>query len=149
VIILRSTCRRQRLANRAAILRSGNFKETGRLGVSCPSSSAQPAGICSRRCRSCELVGLEEATRATVQPMMSVFNNLVLYDQHIAQSSLETVVPDLATSWPWSEDGKELSFPLRQGVKWHDGKSFTAAEVKCTWDLLMGTGSDKLRINPR
>ena len=41
---------------------------------------------------------LEEATRATVQPMMGVFNNLVLYDQHIAQSSLATVVPDLATS---------------------------------------------------
>ena len=92
---------------------------------------------------------LEEATRATVQPMMGVFNNLVLYDQQIAQSSLETVRPDLATSWSWSEDGKELTFPLRQGVKWHDGKPFTAADVKCTWDLLMGTGSDKLRINPR
>jgi len=69
---------------------------------------------------------LEEATRATVQPMMGVFNNLVLYDQHIAKSSLETVVPELATSWSWSEDGKELSFPLRQGVKWHDGRPFTA-----------------------
>src|SRR6516162_1239263 len=92
---------------------------------------------------------LEEATRATVQPMMGVFNNLVLYDQQIAQSSLETVRPDLATSWSWSEDGKELTFPLRQGVKWHDGRPFTAADVKCTWDLLMGTGSDKLRINPR
>jgi peptide/nickel transport system substrate-binding protein len=92
---------------------------------------------------------LEEATRATVQPMMGVFNNLVLYDQHIAQSSLETVKPDLATSWSWTEDGKELTFPLRQGVKWHDGKPFTAADVKCTWDQLMGTGSDKLRINPR
>ncbi len=92
---------------------------------------------------------LEEATRATVQPMMGVFNNLVLYDQQIAQSSLETVRPDLATSWSWSEDGKELTFPLRQGVKWHDGKPFTAADVKCTFDLVMGTGSDKLRVNPR
>src|SRR6516225_125222 len=92
---------------------------------------------------------LEEATRATVQPMMGVFNNLVLYDQHIAQSSHDTIVSDLATSWSWSEDGKELTFPLRQGVKWHDGKPFTAADVKCTWDLLMGTGNDKLRINPR
>src|SRR5271169_5253375 len=92
---------------------------------------------------------LEEATRATVQPMMGVFNNLVLYDQHIAQSSLETVAPDLATSWSWSEDGTELTFPLRQGVKWHDGKPFTSNDVKCTWDLLMGTGSDKLRLNPR
>jgi peptide/nickel transport system substrate-binding protein len=92
---------------------------------------------------------LEEATRATVQPMMGVFNNLVLYDQHVAQSSLDTVVPDLARSWNWSEDGKTLTFPLRHGVKWHDGKPFTAADVKCTWDLLMGLGADKLRVNPR
>ena len=52
-------------------------------------------------------------------------------------------------SWSWSEDGTELTFALRQGVKWHDGKPFTARDVKCTWDLLMDTGSDKLRINPR
>ena len=56
---------------------------------------------------------LEESTGATLQPMMGVFNNLVMYDQHIAQSSLETIVPDLATSWSWSEDGTELTFPLR------------------------------------
>ena len=31
---------------------------------------------------------LEESTRATVQPMMGVFNNLVMYDQHVAQNSL-------------------------------------------------------------
>ena len=92
---------------------------------------------------------LEESTRATEQPMMGVFNNLVLYDQHVAHNSLQSVVPDLATKWEWSEDGKELTFLLRQGVKWHDGKPFTAADVKCTWDLLMGTGGDKLRINPR
>jgi ABC-type transport system substrate-binding protein len=38
---------------------------------------------------------------------------------------------------------------LRQGVKWHDGKPFTAADVKCTWDLLLGKANDKLRVNPR
>ena len=48
----------------------------------------------------------------------------------------------------WSEDGKELTFTLRQGVKWHDGKPFTAADVKCTWDLLMGTGQDKAARQP-
>ncbi len=58
-------------------------------------------------------------------------------------------MPDLATSWSWSEDGTELTFTLRQGVKWHDGKPFTAKDVKCTWDLLMGKGADKLRVNPR
>jgi peptide/nickel transport system substrate-binding protein len=91
----------------------------------------------------------EEATGAALRPMMGVFNNLVMYDQHVAQNSPDSIIPDLATSWVWSEDGKELTFPLRQGVKWHDGKPFTAADVKCTWDLLLGVGSEKLRVNPR
>jgi peptide/nickel transport system substrate-binding protein len=92
---------------------------------------------------------LEESTRAAEQPMMHVFNNLVMYKQDVAQASLQSIVPDLATSWSWNEEGTELTFPLRQGVKWHDGKPFTAADVKCTWDLLSGKGSEKLRINPR
>ena len=92
---------------------------------------------------------LEESTNAAERPMMGVFNNLVLYDQHVAQNSLASIVPDLATSWSWSEDGAELTFELRRGVKWHDGQPFTAADVKCTWDLLTDKGADKLRINPR
>jgi peptide/nickel transport system substrate-binding protein len=58
-------------------------------------------------------------------------------------------VPDLATEWAWNEDGTALTFPLRHGVKWHDGKPFTANDVKCTWDLLTGKAVDKLRLNPR
>jgi peptide/nickel transport system substrate-binding protein len=91
----------------------------------------------------------EEATGAALRPMMGVFNNLVMYDQHVAQNRPDTIVPDLATEWAWSEDGKELTFKLRQGVKWHDGKPFTSADVKCTWDLLLGTAAEKLRVNPR
>ena len=92
---------------------------------------------------------LEESTIAAERPMMGVFNNLVMYDQHVAQNSLRSIVPDLATAWAWNEEGTELTLPLRQGVKWHDGKPFTAADVKCTFDLLQGKASDKLRINPR
>src|SRR5467141_4945444 len=79
---------------------------------------------------------LEEGTNSTEIPMMGVFNNLVMYDQHLAQNSLASIVPDLATDWSTSEDGTQLTFHLRKGVKWHDGKPFTAADVKCTWDLL-------------
>jgi len=92
---------------------------------------------------------LEEATYSTVVPIMGVMNNLVMYDQHVAQNSLASIVPDLATSWSTSEDGTELTFKLRPGVKWHDGKPFTAKDVQCTWDLLQGKAPDKLRLNPR
>jgi peptide/nickel transport system substrate-binding protein len=81
--------------------------------------------------------------------VLSVFNNLVLFDQHKERNTIDTIVPDLAESWTWSEDGKELTIKLRHGVKWHDGKPFTTADVKCTWDLLQGNTQEKLRLNPR
>src|ERR1700686_2244364 len=37
----------------------------------------------------------EEATFAALGPMMGVFNNLVMYDQHVPLYSLESIVPDL------------------------------------------------------
>ena len=91
----------------------------------------------------------EEGTNSVSIPMMAVFNNLVVYDQHVAQNSLNTIVPDLAESWSWSEDGTRLTFKLREGVKWHDGAPFTSADVKCTWDLLTGRAAERLRLNPR
>ena len=80
----------------------------------------------------------EEATIAGQGPAMGVFNNLVMYDQHKPQTSIDTIVPDLASEWAWDEDKTGLTFKLRQGVKWHDGKPFTAKDVKCTFDLLQG-----------
>ena len=91
----------------------------------------------------------EEATAAVNRPMMGVFNNLVMFRQDVPQTSIQSIVPDLATSWSWNEEGTELTLPLRNGVKWHDGKPFTAQDVKCTWDMLSGKTGDKLRLNPR
>src|SRR5258708_1470013 len=91
----------------------------------------------------------EEGTVGVMMPMMGAFNNLVLFDQHVPQNSLESIVPELATSWSWSEDGTELTFKLREGVKWHDGKPFTAEDVKCTFDLLTNQGKEKFRLNYR
>jgi len=91
----------------------------------------------------------EEASPSTVVPFMPVFNNLVIYRQDVAQNSMDTIVPDLATAWSWNEDGTTLTFTLREGVKWHDGKPFTAKDVKCTIDLLQGKAKDALRKNPR
>jgi peptide/nickel transport system substrate-binding protein len=91
----------------------------------------------------------EESTISTLAPMMGVFNNLVMFDQHVKQNSPPSIVPDLASAWSWNEEGTALTFTLRQGVKWHDGKPFSARDIQCTWDLLTGKASEKLRVNPR
>ncbi|WP_323035926.1 ABC transporter substrate-binding protein [Pararhodobacter sp.] len=41
--------------------------------------------------------------------------------------------PSLATSWEMSEDGKRVTFNLREGVKWHDGADFTSHDVAFTF----------------
>jgi ABC-type transport system substrate-binding protein len=91
----------------------------------------------------------EEVDAVPARATMGLFNNLVMFDQQAKQNSMQSTVPDLATGWSWSEDGTQLTFPLREGVKWHDGKPFTAKDVKCTWDLLTGKSSERLRLNPR
>ena len=41
-----------------------------------------------------------------------------------------TPKPVLAETWKVSPDGKSILFNLRKGVKWHDGKDFTSADVQ-------------------
>ena len=89
----------------------------------------------------------EEATVSVAVPFMGLYNNLVLFDQNVPRNSFDSIVPDLATKWQWSEDGKQLVFTVRQGVKWHDGMPFTAKDVQCTFEMLLS--GDKIRRNPR
>jgi peptide/nickel transport system substrate-binding protein len=92
---------------------------------------------------------LEEATISAVAPFSAVYNNLIRFNQHEKQNRPEFIEPELAESWKWNDDYTRLTFKLRNGVKWHDGKPFSAADVKCTWDLVIGKSKDKLRLNPR
>ncbi|MBM3648258.1 MAG: ABC transporter substrate-binding protein [Alphaproteobacteria bacterium] len=95
----------------------------------------------------------EEATISTVIPFMPVFNNLVMFDPKEKFNSPDKIVPDLAENWSWSADKTKLTFKLRSDVKWHDGKPFSANDVKCTFDALIGQGDEKvkdlIRKNPR
>lgn len=45
-------------------------------------------------------------------------------------------LPVLATAWEVSPDGLRYTFRLRQGVKWHDGRDFSAADVAYSLKLL-------------
>jgi peptide/nickel transport system substrate-binding protein len=58
-----------------------------------------------------------------------VFNGLVKYDKEM------NTVGDLAESWDVSTNGLVITFHLRKGVKWHDGKPFTSADVLFTYQV--------------
>src|SRR5580704_16060628 len=90
----------------------------------------------------------EEATISTVAPMMGVFNNLVLFKQDEKQNRPEFIQPELAETWSWDEGNTRLTFNLRQGIKWHDGKPFTAADVKCTWPYRVDERVGQWRCQP-
>jgi peptide/nickel transport system substrate-binding protein len=58
-----------------------------------------------------------------------IYNGLVKYDKDM------NIVGDLAESWDISDDGLVITFHLRKGVKWHDGKPFTAKDVLYTYQI--------------
>src|SRR5215467_10363981 len=116
------------------------------------SSTAQKAGGTLRVYGADSPPGLniyEQATPWGQGPLMAVYNNLILFDQHDPLIRLESIKPDLATKWEWNEDGTALTFTLRQGVKWQDGEPFTAKDILCTIDLQLDKAKDRVRFNPR
>ncbi|MCA1979909.1 MAG: peptide-binding protein [Calditerrivibrio sp.] len=60
-----------------------------------------------------------------------IYNGLLKYDKNL------NLVGDLAYKWEVSQNRKEITFYLRNGVKWHDGKEFTSEDVKFTYELII------------
>jgi ABC-type transport system substrate-binding protein len=59
--------------------------------------------------------------------------------EQLADRNVDTYdwAPALATKWTVARDQLSFTFHLREGVKWHDGKEFTAEDVKFTFDAIM------------
>jgi len=66
-----------------------------------------------------------------------MFNSLVRKDQNF------DYVGELASEIQTSDDGKMITFVLRDGVKFHNGKAFTSADVKYTFDKLFESNGYK------
>ncbi|MCU1524420.1 MAG: Peptide/nickel transport system substrate-binding protein [Microbacteriaceae bacterium] len=65
-------------------------------------------------------------------------NRFMIYEPLVQVNKIksEDYKPWLATKWDWSADSKTLTFHLREGVKWSDGKPFTSADVVYTYQML-------------
>lgn len=68
-----------------------------------------------------------------------VFSGMVRINENLE------VIPDMAKSWEISEDGLVWTFHLRKGIKWHDGKPFTAEDVKFTFDSILNPRVNSVR----
>lgn len=64
-----------------------------------------------------------------------VFDGLVAADEKL------NLHRELATDWDVSPDGREWTFQLRKGVRWHDGREFTAEDVKFTYETVIDPNS--------
>ncbi len=63
--------------------------------------------------------------------------NVLLFDGVTAHNAANEVVPGLGESWEYDEPSHTYTFKLRSDVKWHDGKPFTAEDVKFTIEAIM------------
>lgn len=71
----------------------------------------------------------------------SVMVNKVIFPGLVRPDEDLRPTPDLALSWSTSDDGLSTTFKLRPGVTWHDGKPFTAEDVKFTFDQILDLSS--------
>jgi len=60
----------------------------------------------------------------------NIFNSLIKYDENLEYA------PDLAESWQISNNQKTITFKLKKGLKWQDGKPLTSSDVLFTWKLI-------------
>jgi len=69
--------------------------------------------------------GLSKATESGTSDLLSIRHvNLVRF-----ADDLRTLVPNIAKDWEWNAEYTELTFVLRKGHKWSDGRPFTAEDV--------------------
>lgn len=78
----------------------------------------------------------------TLNPLISKDEDVyyiekLVYDGLVRLDKEYLAEPALASSWTYDSNGESMTFHLKSGVSWHDGKKFTAEDVKFTIDALL------------
>ena len=75
----------------------------------------------------------QESTFANIQLVAPLYSTLLQIDPY----SYPKIVGDVATEWKIAPDGLTYIFKIRQGIRFHDGSTLTAADVKATYDKIV------------
>lgn len=76
------------------------------------------------------MIGMVAGESASLAIGAYLFNSLLKYDQNL------DLAGELAESWQVAEDKKTITFTLKPGLQWADGKPLTSADVLFTWQLI-------------
>ncbi len=103
-----------------------------------PAGGAAPAGAAAKATPGGTVTFAMNSDITDMDPMLSglfVDRHLMyaMYDSLVRVTPKGEIIPWLAEKWTISPDGKQYTFTLKQGVKYHDGTVFDAASVK--WNL--------------
>ncbi|MBI4308552.1 MAG: ABC transporter substrate-binding protein [Chloroflexi bacterium] len=80
---------------------------------------------------------LEAQNRQYFSIWGNAYNHLIQYNW---KEPADQIIPDLAESWEIGPDAKTYTFRIREGVKWHDGKTFTAEDAKWAVEAIKDKG---------
>ena len=75
----------------------------------------------------------QEQTFATLQPVAPLYSTLLQIDPY----RYPNVIGDVASEWKISPDGLTYTFKIHPGIKFHDGSTMTATDVKATYDKIV------------
>ncbi|CAG0944136.1 Oligopeptide-binding protein AppA [Anaerolineae bacterium] len=110
-------------------------KVVERVVTATPAPTAAPkAGGVLIAARAADMQGLDPHTHtafASFRVLELIYDPLVTLDKDMK------VVPHLAESWKWSEDGKTLTMTLRKNVKFHNGDLMTSDDVKFSFERIL------------
>jgi len=87
------------------------------------------------------MVSPENLDPATGSNDPEVLFNRTIYDYLVEVTPDGVLAPNLAYDWEISEDGLTYTFFLEEGVTFHDGSAFSAADVVFTFNRLQELGS--------
>jgi peptide/nickel transport system substrate-binding protein len=75
----------------------------------------------------------QESTFANIQLVAPLYSTLLQIDPY----HFPKIIADAAMEWKIAPDGLTYTFKIRQGIRFHDGSSLTAADVKATYDKIV------------
>ena len=118
----------------------------------CASFAMTPQDVQAQK-RSALLVFGQEAPPPTLDPHFSTSiatRNVAMhiFEQLVTRDEDNAVIPELAESWQVSPDGLTYTFRIRTGIKFHNGKEMTAADVKASFERYRRMALAKVTLSP-